>query len=343
MKKIVSILAFLFGIQSSAVFSQDVHFAQISETPLVLNPGLTGVFDGYYRGMINYRNQWPAMGKPYNTLMASADVPFAMKRKGAYIGGGINFYSDKAGDAKFGTTQANISASAILPVGGESKFSVGLQFGMGQHSVLLSAIQWPNQYNGTQYDPNITPNESLSKNSFSYIDVGAGVNYQVSNATGNIQGKDVTQFNIGGAFFHANMPLQKFTPVSSENLYGRFVVNTSFRYDFPETRVGIVPSAIYMMQGPASEFNFGTLIRYKIHQGTKVTGFYTESAFLAGMYCRWGDAISPQVYFEVSDYAFGISYDFNISSYGQVQKSSGGLEISLRYARMKGAVRKNVI
>lgn len=337
-------ISWAFGIWAMGLvtcMAQDVHFAQLSETPLVLNPGLTGVFDGFYRGMINYRNQWPAMGKPYSTFAASADAPFATKRKGGYIGGGINFYSDKAGDSKFGSTQVNLSASAILPVGDQSRFSVGLQVGMGQHSVSLSAIQWPNQYNGMQYDPNITPNESTAKNSFSYFDAGAGVNYQVSNAIGNIQGKDVTCFNIGAAFFHANMPLQKFTSISSENLYGRLVVNTSLRYDFPGTKAGIVPSAIYMMQGPASEINFGTLIRYKIHEGTKITGFYTESAFSAGVHCRWEDAISPQVYFEFSDYAFGISYDFNISSYGQVQKSSGGLEISLRYANMKGAVRKS--
>lgn len=343
MKKIVSISVSVFAVLSVETFSQDIHFAQLSEIPLVLNPGLTGVFDGYYRGILNYRNQWPAMGKPYNTFAVSADAPFEIKRKGAYIGGGINFYSDKAGDAKFGTTQANLSASAILPVGNQSKLSVGLQFGMGQHSVLLSEIQWPNQYNGMQYDPSIAPNESMAKNSFSYFDVGAGLNYHVSNVIGNIHGNDIRRFNIGAAFFHANMPLQKFTSVSSENLYGRLVVNTSLRYDFTGTRAGIVPSAIYMLQGPASELNFGTLIRYKLHEGTKVTGFYIESAFSAGVHCRWGDAISPQVYFEFSDYAFGISYDFNVSSYGQVQKSSGGLEISFRYASMKGAVRKSVI
>jgi type IX secretion system PorP/SprF family membrane protein len=333
----------VWSLEIGVFMAQDVHFAQLSEIPLLLNPGLTGVFEGYYRGILNYRNQWPAMGKPYSTFAASADAPFAMKRKGAYLAGGLNFYSDKAGDSKFGSTQANLSSSAILPVGNKSKFSIGLQFGMGLHSVLLSEIQWPNQYNGMQYDPGIASNEPVAKNSFSYFDAGVGVNYYMNNAIDNIKGKDITCFNVGAAFFHVNTPIQKFTPVSSESLYGRLVLNASMRYDFPKTKVGIVAFGHLHDQGPASEINFGMLVRYKINEGTKVTGFYTESAFLAGVHCRWGDAISPQVYFEFSDYAFGISYDFNISSYREVQKSTGALEISVRYANMKGAVRKNKV
>jgi len=341
MKKIISITASVFCLLSSGIFSQDIHFAQLSETPQLINPALTGLYDGYYRGIVNYRNQWPAMGKPYNTFMGAFDAPLELKRKeGAYIGAGAYFYSDKAGDSRFGTTQANLSVSAILPTSRASKFSVGLQFGLAQHSANLSAIHWPNQYNGNSYDPNISPNEQLNKNSFMNFDMGAGINYELMSSSGTIEGKNITKFDVGAGFFHATMPLQKYSIGSKENLYPKFIFNTSLRYDVPGTKVGIIPSAIYMMQGPASELNIGMLLRYKIHQGTKITGFYTESAFSAGLHYRFKDAISPQVYFEFSDYAFGLSYDFNVSTYGEVKKSAGGLEISIKYANMKGAVKK---
>lgn len=335
---IVTITFYILHVTS---FSQDIHFAQLSETPQLLNPALTGLYDGYYRGIINYRNQWPAMGKPYNTFMGSFDAPLELKKKkGGYIGAGAYLYSDKAGDSHFGTTQANLSVSAILPMDKTSKLSVGLQFGFTQHSASLSGIQWPNQYNGNSYDPNISPNEQLTKNSFSYFDMGTGVDYEFFTSTGTLEGKNITKFDAGAAFFHATMPLQKFSRSSKENLYGKLIAHTSLRYDVPGTKVGIIPSAAYMMQGPASELNIGTLLRYKIHQGTKITGFFTESAFSAGLYYRFKDAISPQMYFEFSDYTFGLSYDFNISSYGEVKKSAGGFEISIKYANMKGAVRK---
>ena len=327
----------------SAVYcnSQDIHFAQISETPLQINPALTGAYDGFYRGILNYRNQWPAMGKSYNTLMASYDMPLKMKKKpGGYIGAGAFLFSDKAGDSHFGTTQGALSVSAILPSGRYSRMSAGMQFGLVQHSLDISAIQWPSQYNGQNYDPSISPNEQVNKNSFSFFDMGIGGNYQVYKSTSTITGKNVFHLNMGAAFFHATMPSQKFYSGSDENQYPRITAHASMRYDVPGTLVGIVPSFVYMMQGPAMELNLGTLFRYKVSQGTKVTGFYTESAISAGLHYRFKDAISPQVYLEFSDYAFGLSYDFNVSSYGKVQKSAGGFEISIKYANMRGALLK---
>ncbi len=96
-----------------------------------------------------------------------------------------------------------------------------------------------------------------------------------------------------------------------------------------------------ILQGPAYEIFLGTLLRYKINEGTKMTGFYNESAFSGGIFYRYKDAISPQVYLELGDYAFGFSYDFNVSSYREVKKSAGGLELSIRYSSMRGALMKN--
>ncbi|MBI4929545.1 MAG: PorP/SprF family type IX secretion system membrane protein [Bacteroidetes bacterium] len=339
MQKLFSIILLFTFFEAK---TQDIHFAQLSETPLLIDPALTGLYDGYYRGIINYRNQWPAMGKPYSTFMGSFDAPIEMKKKnGGYIGAGAYLFSDKAGDSQFGTTQGNLSVSAILPMNKTSKFSLGMQFGFVQRSLNVSSIQWPNQYNGHNYDPSMSSNE-LYKRNFSYFDMGTGANYEYSNQNGTLAGKDIVRFDLGAAFFHATMPLQRFHSGDKENLYGKLIAHASFRYDFPGTKVGVVPSAIFMMQGPATELNIGTLLRYKINQGTKVTAFYTESAFSAGVYYRLKDAISPQVYFEFSDYGIGLSYDFNVSSYGEVKKSASGLEISIKYANMKGAVRKGM-
>jgi len=341
MKRIFLFLSCAFIFLNS--FSQDVHFAQLSETPQLLNPALTGLYDGYYRGILNYRNQWPGIGKPYSTFMASFDMPLEMKKKGAFLGLGAFLYSDKAGDTKFGTTQANLSLSAIVPLDANQNFSAGLQFGFAQHSADLKAIQWPNQYNGMQYDPALSPNENFNSETFSYFDMGAGANYRLNIESGTIDGKEIIRLNAGGAFFHPTQPTQKNYKSSTEKLYGKVVANASLRYDFPGTLVGIVPSVIYMGQGPASEINAGILLRYKINQGTKVTGFYTESAVSGGLHYRVNDAISPQVFFEFSDFGFGISYDFNVSSFGKNNKGTGAFEISLRYASMKGALMKSRI
>jgi hypothetical protein len=127
----------------------------------------------------------------------------------------------------------------------------------------------------------------------------------------------------------------------TEHQYPRIVLHTSLRYDLPGTIVGIVPSLLYMSQGPASEVDAGILLRFKINQGTRVTGFIPESAFSIGLHYRHKDSFSPQAYFEFSNFAIGLSYDVNTSSFSNATKNKGGLEISIKYAKMRGALYKN--
>ena len=83
--------------------AQDVHFSQFGQTPQLINPGATGVFDGNVRGILNYRTQWGAFGNPYTTYAASVDMPIAKGNgQNAYFGLGANFYKDIAGAADFG-------------------------------------------------------------------------------------------------------------------------------------------------------------------------------------------------------------------------------------------------
>jgi len=54
--------------------SQDIHFSQYFNTPLIINPALTGVFGGDQRAMLAHRNQWASVASPYKTYGASFDT-----------------------------------------------------------------------------------------------------------------------------------------------------------------------------------------------------------------------------------------------------------------------------
>ena len=54
--------------------SQDIHFSQIQESPLWLNPANAGFFNGYVRSIANYRNQWASMGNAFQTMAVSIDA-----------------------------------------------------------------------------------------------------------------------------------------------------------------------------------------------------------------------------------------------------------------------------
>lgn len=337
----------LFSFSAGSLFSlaQDVHFSQFNETPQLLNPGATGVYSGYVRAVVNYKNQWMAMGNAFNTVAASVDMPlFDRNEKKAHIGAGINFFSDKAGDSKFGLTQANLCVAAILPVSRESKFSMGMSFGGAQRKANLAGLSWGNQYDGQGFNTAMASNETTPVTSFFYFDLGAGLYYEYSNGKTKFERNEKKKLDVGAAYFHINQPAQKFLSVT-EKLYGKLVVNIAGHFDKSGTKVAFLPSAIYVMQGKATEITAGCAIRYRLKNDTKITGLMTESALAIGIHYRVGDAVIPSVSFTMADFSLGVSYDVNISSYKKVSKYNGGAEIFLKYNILRGALfkQKNMI
>src|SRR5688572_31384052 len=78
--------------------AQDVHFSQWSNTPLIINPAMTGVFDGKLRFSNDYRSQWAGLTKAYITKHASLDLPLGRSYyKKEYFGIGIVVMQDEAG------------------------------------------------------------------------------------------------------------------------------------------------------------------------------------------------------------------------------------------------------
>jgi len=334
MKKLLLLL--LAIIQIVLAKSQDVHFSQFSETPLLINPASAGMIRGFCRATVNYKNQWQGMGDPYRSMMASYDMPLLVnpKKKG-HLGIGATFLSDNAGAARLSTNAAQLSISGIVALNENSKLGTGIQAGLVQRSADISKLQFVNQYNGQTYDPTMPTNEVAELNSFSYFDLSAGVNYSFLKTSDK---KDVIKFNVGVAYFHLTNPQQKFYQTGSEGLYRKMVINTTGQYDFPETKLGIIGSALFMSQGPATEITTGALLRRKLAQGTKYTGFISESAIAVGALYRVNDAVIPQVIFELASFSVGVSYDVNISSLSQATRKAGGFEISIKYFKGLGAL-----
>ncbi|MFN4233777.1 MAG: PorP/SprF family type IX secretion system membrane protein [Bacteroidia bacterium] len=319
--------------------AQDVHFSQYYETPLIINPASAGFYDGRQRAVLNYKNQWQGIPNPFVTMAASFDMPlFESNKRNAHLGIGLNAYRDQAGDAKFGTTQINLSVSGIVKLNPNHKISVGMQGGGAQRSANFSNLEWGNQFIGNGFNTNLVSNEINTLNSFLYGDLSAGIFYEYSNIENSFASKDVFKFNLGLSGFHLNKPDLNFYNGASDKLHTRYVLHSSLRYDIPESRLSLVPMAMYAMQGPSSELLASMLFRISLSESGKITTFFKESALSFGCGVRSGDAIIPQVMIEFHDYSFGVSYDLKAGakSYG----INGGLELFLRYTNWKGPLYK---
>ncbi len=320
--------------------AQDVHFSQFANSTLLINPATAGVYHGKERVTLNYKSQWSSLGSPYTTYAASFERPFFRKRNStnAHIGAGLHAYQDQAGDANFGTSQINLSLSGILPMNDVSTLSIGLQGGAAQKSADLANLTWGNQFDGEGFDPDLPSFEIDNLSSSWYVDFGAGVFYEYIATDDHILGRDYLQFNIGLAYHHVNKPTLEFA-VGEDKLIEKYVGHIHMRRDIPDTYWSVLPSIIHIQQGPHRETYVGSLLRYRFKYGTKYTGMITESALSFGVSYRFEDALIPQVYYEVSSYKIGISYDFTVSPLTETAGfAAGGFEISFVWANMYRAL-----
>lgn len=326
---------------SSLSFAQDVHFSQIQECPLWLNPANTGFMNGYFRAIANYRNQWMAMGNAYQTMALSVDASTLKTKKGkAYLGLGLFVFNDRAGVAKMGSTQAQLHLNAIIKTGKKSRLGGAVYLGFNQNSANYAALTYGNQYDGKELNKDLGSGEVVTYTSFLNSDVGAGLNYEFSSANIDMLRDDIFSLKIGGAVHHLNQPVQKFASGSSYKLPMRYVGNIQARIDIKGTKIAILPSVIYLRQATASEITVGTHIRYRLKNPTKVTGVKSETGINIGVYYRVGDAIIPQVNVDMGKYAVGLAYDLNISKYKQVSNYQGGFEIYLKFMTLDDALFK---
>ncbi|HIA36045.1 MAG TPA: type IX secretion system membrane protein PorP/SprF, partial [Flavobacteriales bacterium] len=47
-------------------YAQDIHFSQFYQVPQLINPSLAGGFNGDFRAIVNFRDQWSNVA-PYKT------------------------------------------------------------------------------------------------------------------------------------------------------------------------------------------------------------------------------------------------------------------------------------
>ena len=325
-KRLLALAMFIFSIQSIG-YGQDIHFSQFFQAPLLVNPSLTGVFNGDQRAIVQYRNQWNEFA-PYTTYSFSIDGGlFKKKMKDKYIGAGLYIFQDKAGEANLKTTQVHLSLSSVIAINKQQDITAGIQGGFGQNTLDESNMQWGSQYDGAGYGGGISGEENIFEN-YGFGDFSAGVAWNYGTGESNISKNNHFSANIGAAVYHINAPKQG---LLEEPLHRQFVVHSSLNIGLPGTPLSLLPSFYLLSQGPLKQINTGVRLRYMITEESKYTGILKESAASIGMYYRAGDALIPTFMLEYGSYALGISYDINVSSLQEASNRDGGVELSLRF------------
>ncbi|MFH0867409.1 MAG: PorP/SprF family type IX secretion system membrane protein [Bacteroidota bacterium] len=332
LKYIIFLVLFTPGI----LLSQDVHFSQYNYAPLTLNPANTGAFNGDMRFTANYKNQWGQVSSPYRTYAFSSDFSLLKEKwKTGFLGLGLQFYNDRAGEAGMGTTQFNLSFSSIKKMSEYTNVAVGIQGGFAQKSLSSTGMTWDSQYDGMAYNPALPTGETSLASSVFYPDISAGILWSFAKGEMYTTANNALKASIGLAFFHANRPNQSFTG-NTDRLYSKYIVHGGISMGIKNTTLSVIPGFMLAFQGSAKEIIIGSHFKYNLQEASKYTGYIKGRALYIGGHFRFKDALILSSFLELDKYAFGFSYDINISGLNQVTNGLGGLEITLRYTGLYG-------
>ncbi len=317
---IISIVLFipLFLVNKNS-FSQDLHFSQYFNTPLLINPANTGFEpDADWRIGGNYRNQWASItSNPYKTFNIWGDMQlFASRFENGWMGIGGSLMRDVAGSGGLSSTKGYASIAYHQLIGYKSLLSGGFNFGFVNKRIDISKLTFDNQWNGKFFDIKIANGESFTTNSVVYADLQAGINYSYFPS-------DNVYLNAGISVSHINQPKESFfsNSITDTRVAPRytFFLNGSVKLN---DQWILNPNAYVSKMNNITE----TVVGMNAHYNLSGDG---NMQVLGGIYYRLKDAIIPMAGFEWNNLSLMINYDATTSGLSDFNQSRGAYEISI--------------
>ncbi len=337
--KNLKFILFLIAFNSLwSIKAQDIHFSQFAMSPLLLNPALSGFSNGDIRGYANFRTQWNTIagGNAYRTLAGGVDMAVGKAtRYSSFAGIGVSFFSDQSGVAGFQTNRVDITAAyhIILNKRRNMSLSIGLQGAFNTRGFDPSKATYDFNYDQSTGGINNTQRETFTRTKVYYGDVGAGAFYSATLKSG-------TDVYLGASFSHMNQPQISFFSGSTTNglfnekLYMKFTAHGGATVVL-NPKLWIIPNFFVMLQGPASQYNAGAMLKIQI--GNKVL---TRNFLYLGAQLRIANAIADapmadafilHCRFDYKNFTLGLSYDVNVSKLAVSTSTFGAPEIGLMY------------
>ncbi|MCX7953567.1 MAG: PorP/SprF family type IX secretion system membrane protein [Bacteroidales bacterium] len=297
--------------------SQDIHFTQIYYSPLVTNPANTGNFDGNWRFVNNYRNQWKAISIPFRTIAVSYDkIFYIFTEKFSY---GINVIDDKSGNINLKVNKIFLSFAYHKQID-FNIFHFGIQCGYVFKNFSTNNITFPSQFDMSigLFNSQLPNNETNLKTSINYPDINFGGIWE--RKYGKI--KPI----VGMCLNHLTFANESFLG-EKNNLPLKYSIFSSL--DINIKSFHIVPSIFRMSQRKATDFIGGIELKQELKSllFRKIyCGFYNRNDFKTA-----NDALIFLIGIQVKQCNFAVSYDINVSPLAKATNNRGAFEFSVIY------------
>jgi type IX secretion system PorP/SprF family membrane protein len=319
---------------SVKIFAQDIHFTQFFRNPLLVSPGLSGVFNGDTRLMFQARNQWREIPVDYKTVTLAFDtkLPSYIEDNGFWsLNGGLNY--DLAGDSRLQQTGIFVGGGYTKKLNRGVYGSFGLNISGNQRGFDPGALLFDRQY-----DPSINgvnaaaPNgEGLWDLSKIFFDAGFGANIRIQeDKTGQVIDllKKRSTLDIGVGLHHALSPNTSFFPDAVAkipirlNPYVMGVLQVSNNIDLTANLIYVTQAAyrewmasggfrVYLDKNPGNTFAIDLNVHYQQRE--------------------IGNRIAPAIEMLYRNIRAGFSYDINMTKTGVLPTGQSDPEIFVHY------------
>jgi type IX secretion system PorP/SprF family membrane protein len=299
-RRLAVILLFTIPFVTGEIFAQDPAFSQFYANPLYLNPALAGVTLNP-RLIANYRNQWPGMGKAFNTYNFSYDQYVGFLHGGV----GLLVTADRAGGGTLNTTMISLSYAYKFNITSRLQASGAIRVGLYQRSLNWDKLQFASSSSEPppEFTTNLVP------------DFSAGIFMAYD------------EFIYGGfAMDHLTQPNIGFSSSTNDQLYMKYtahigsVINLNKNGGADGDReFSLSPNILYQQQFQFHQLNIGL--------------YLTIDPFVGGLWFRHNfenaDALIPMLGFHYKGLRVAYSYDYTLSRL--INISGGAHEVSVSW------------
>jgi type IX secretion system PorP/SprF family membrane protein len=319
--KLTKLLSFLLMLlaTSSAVAQSQYQFTQFNLNPIFMNPAQTGAFEGTYRVGGIFRSQWNVASPYYKPMTGYVDAPILMVAKRHWVGLGLMFARDEAGQHNLGTRMIALSAAFHYSLDKKFKnvLTIGAQFGganVGLNPTDKSAAFYSQLTGNTTSDPWT----SINDRKVSYTDFNMGLLFKST-----IDKK--SKLNIGLMVAHITQPNSSLRTNGNINL--PIYTGLTMGYDrILNNKLSIHPTILVHRQTAAFTANPQAMLGYKMPMKGK-----KEPIVLKGGlgYDMNGHAANILAGAEYKSLVVGLAYDVNTGALQNAAKN--GIEIAVQY------------
>jgi type IX secretion system PorP/SprF family membrane protein len=297
--------------------SQDIHFSQFFEAPLLRNPSLAGIFTGDYRVQAVFRDQWNSVTNAYKTGSLNAEYKVPVGRGDDFVTTGLQVLYDRAGTVSWVSAHVlpALNYHKSLSQDRNSYLSAGFMAGPVHRRFDRTKMTTNSMYDG------LGDGETFIKPQYTYIDAAAGLslNAQLNEDPEN-------NYFIGIALHHFTRPKNSFYRDAAAELDPKWVASGGIRFSVtPESYLTL--QADHSIQGKFQETVAGALYGIRL-------GGYTDQPLATvhgGAFLRWNDALFPVVKVDYHAMSFSLSYDVNISKLKTSSYGRGGFELGVSW------------